>query len=258
MADLELDHLLELWHLTNRPEAKTIRRLFDGYGPLISYLSRVHRLSGGRRDGFEAYENGVPENVSPGWLPQAKLAQDVFHEASILPIEREDLPVFAFFQAGFQNDREYTPGAADGGWSKVSDVPESYFVEVFADDAVAPVVLQKAAAFFKDGVPADYARNIAGGIAGSSLFASQGFTGGMAGGYMETDICSMFHAGVPWPYANQFVEEYSPFFPPSAVIQFFEAGVNAAYAIAGVRAGLGVERVISAWSEGIAIEYLTA
>lgn len=258
MPDPELDLLLELWHLAYRPEAKTVRRLFDDYASLISYLSRIHRLSGGRRDGFEMYEAGLPTTLSPGWLPQAKLAQDVFYEAMNLRIERDALPVFAFFEAGFQNDREYTPSADDGGWSKVRDVPESYFVEVFADDAVAPVVLQKAAGFYRDGISADYARNIAGGIAGRSVFASQGFTGGMAGGFSEPGIRSLFHAGVPWDYANQFVEEYSPLEEPVAIIRFFKAGIDAGYAVAGIHARLDAERVIEAWAAGVAVEYLTA
>lgn len=258
MADTDLDRLFELWRLTYRQEAKTIRRLFDGYTPFISYLSHIHRLSGGRRDGFEAYEGGVPADAPRYSFLQAKFAEDVFSEASRLRIERDALPVFAYFEAGFQNDREYTPGAADGGWSKVRDVPESYLIEVFADDAVAPVVLQKAAAMFREGVTADYARNIAGGIARRSLFASQGFTGGIAGGFSEPGIRFLFRAGVPWPYANQFVEEYSPMAEPTAIIQFFEADVDAVYAVTGIRAGLDAERVIAAWSDGIAIDYLTA
>lgn len=258
MPDPELDLLLELWHLEHKPEAKTIRRLFDNYASFISYLSRIHRLSGGRRDGFEMYEAGLPTTLSPGWLPQATLAQDVFYEAMNLRIERDALPVFAFFEAGFLNDREFTPGADDGGWSRVRDIPESYLIEVFADDAVAPVVLQKAAGYCRDGVPADYARNIAGGIAVRSLFASQGFTGGIAGGFSEPGIRSLFHAGVPWDYANQFVEEYSPLEEPAAIIQFFEAGIGAGYAVAGIRAGLDTGQVITAWSDGVAVEYLTA
>ena len=259
MTDSGLEQLLELWHLSNQPEGRIIRCLFDEHTTLIEYLRRIHQLSGGRQDPFRHYEAGVPVGTHKGLLLEAKLVKDVFGEAARLRISREMLPTFAYFEAGFQRDREYTPGAADGGGSRVQNVPETYLVEVFGDDAILPTILQQAAKFFNEGVPADYARNISGGIKSRSLLASQGFAASMAGGFFsESHILLMYAHGVPWPYANRFAGGHSVYAEVPVILRMHEAGVDPEYAVAGLRAGLDSDSIIASWEKGISAEYLVA
>jgi hypothetical protein len=259
MSDHDLEQLLDRWHLKNTQEGKTVRRLFDDYSSFIAYLDRIHRLSGGRRDGFAEYIAGLPMATPAGWMPQTKLVRDAFSDAYASRVQREELPVFAYLQAGFQFDPEYTPGENDGGWTKVKHASLPFLEEAFANLPVDPRVLRRAVRFDAQGVSADFARNITNGVVDMTARAKAGWGPTNGRRYIEADIVMLFHNGVPWTYANAFArDENPPWVTPSDIPTLFEAGVSAEYAVAAGNASVPVEAIVSGWEQGIAIEYLTA
>ncbi len=267
MLDTRAKELLALGQ--NQHHTRLVDRLFETYDEFVAFFDRVHKLAGGRGQGFAVYEQGVPTPWPSGWFTHARLMSQVFADAEDLRLTREHLAAFTYLQAGFLNDPEHTP-VLESAWKRVKPVPADYLAEVFADDHVAPRILQYAASLFDAGIPADYARNIAGGIAERSAFDRQGDRGGIANGYNDLSIIKLHTSGVPWKYANVF-SEHRPWDRGNApathlkerpwttdIIRFFQEGVDAAYANTAHQAGVGVSRIIEGWKNSIPIEYLTA
>lgn len=257
MADTIIGDLLRVAYESG--SGSRMHMLFDSGAEFLAFLDRVHKLAGGRGPGFEAYAYGMPDPKPSGWFTHARLISQVASDMRTVHLtQRELVPQFAYLQAGFLNDNEYTPGPEDLGWSKLRQVPEAFLNEVFKGYSVAPVILLKAVKFFTEGVSADYARHIAGGIGERCEHDRLGFSGVSARAWGEVSIKELHDHGVPWTYANSFVYNDERIAQAVDVIAFYDNGVTPEYAVAGKAILLSTERIINGWRNGIPIEYLTA